>query len=809
MTVLIRKRVQEALEARGDSGEKNEGSESELMVPNRKWKKAYSALVDGQPGNPKRAKIQPKRFATVYNTGKHWRLIFPTPKDKAYALKVLKQAGVKVEAAADDIDRLRATYEYTVFYRRASGRREIDVKTFGPGKDAYKQAEAFRDKFLTGKAKDRMAKPKDSVSIRKTAGEGTSGGMPEVVVTVGEWRRKKKLKPESIMPTSRRRGVAAVLARAPAALVEFEGPALGRVPPSPLPDFKRIVKKHGGTIKGKNVEFPDDDSGKAASKEYNLLVRKKKPDHTMGDYLMAGDPAHHRKVYGNERQMSPLGELIEARMPEVVESLSDVLDDLVQAAGEYMDAPNADDMKADKKVQKEADRFEKDLSKALDDWAKKNGDKLADEDADGDTLLDDEGAYLVFMTLRGEGVGIWDGSWDDHFVNPKDIKELGKFLGKKLGKYADSTGGGSLNQAIDDAAHDQAEEEDDDYERLREDKGEALEEAEANYAGGQMVRLDNGQMVQVANTDLTQGLTVGTTVKGSMKDGKFEIATDADDGQGSDRYGMTAVEARGDGTYDIVVWRGDNKVDELNAETPEDAGKLAADGFKKGNQVHVGHAQKHGLVVVRKRTDADTIAGWVRKKFESRRPRGRVRQVTALGGDLPKKGESQDSYSAERARLGAFRRARGDAPFSPMTKAPVPSVQRALQETLGQKRPKRRRRRERREDRGPQGETSLRILSYLKERGRAAEAQAAGDYEGDYGPGGDADDPSSSDLGRVNSMLAGEGFAEISAEQLELVRALAGDHEDVDKVFDATGVDRKAINLILSVSQGDPALMNR
>jgi hypothetical protein len=58
----------------------------------------------------------------------------------------------------------------------------------------------------------------------------------------------------------------------------------------------------------------------------------------------------------------------------------------------------------------------------------------------------------VLMTLNEEGVGIWDGRWDHFFEDPDDIERLERRLKERLQKYADFTGGGSLNEALMKAA---------------------------------------------------------------------------------------------------------------------------------------------------------------------------------------------------------------------------------------------------------------------------------------------------------------------------------------------------------------------
>lgn len=136
----------------------------------------------------------------------------------------------------------------------------------------------------------------------------------------------------------------------------------------------------------------------------------------------------------------------------------DTLEQLIDMASESSgwEAPRRG-WEVTQEVKKNARAFERDLQKALHFWVKQNPEALA-PDMDDYDLYDEEGPYLVLMTLNGHGVGIWDGSWDHLFVNPKrSIKDLKKYLFRKLGKYAEDTGTGLLNDAIYDAAYEQAE----------------------------------------------------------------------------------------------------------------------------------------------------------------------------------------------------------------------------------------------------------------------------------------------------------------------------------------------------------------
>ena len=129
------------------------------------------------------------------------------------------------------------------------------------------------------------------------------------------------------------------------------------------------------------------------------------------------------------------------------------LDWLVEGAADSAEIDNSRDAEATPAVKALAKKYERDLEKAMEEWHRKNPDALI-EDMEVDDLLDDGAAYLVLMTLRGEGVGIWDGDWDHYFVDgDRGIKVLGRLLEQKLGQYADDTGGGSINEALEEAAY--------------------------------------------------------------------------------------------------------------------------------------------------------------------------------------------------------------------------------------------------------------------------------------------------------------------------------------------------------------------
>jgi len=120
----------------------------------------------------------------------------------------------------------------------------------------------------------------------------------------------------------------------------------------------------------------------------------------------------------------------------------DVLDWLAQMAAESAEMPNWEAAEATQEVVAIANEFEDALEDAL-------------RQVEGyftvpieEVMMDHEAPYLVLMTLRGEGVGIWDGRWDDIVVSPDSISEIESVLKSQLGQYADDTGGGRLNDAL-------------------------------------------------------------------------------------------------------------------------------------------------------------------------------------------------------------------------------------------------------------------------------------------------------------------------------------------------------------------------
>jgi len=154
----------------------------------------------------------------------------------------------------------------------------------------------------------------------------------------------------------------------------------------------------------------------------------------------------------------------------------DLLDEFVEMAAESAELDESDAECTDKCIAV-AKEYDAALATALDELVVKYPPK---DGATADDLWDAEAPYLVLMTLRGEGVGIWDGDWEDFYDDTKPVEE---FLKSKLGHFADDTGGGTLNQAFDDAAFEtcgdeEGDEDEDEEDDLEEDEDEEDDEDE-------------------------------------------------------------------------------------------------------------------------------------------------------------------------------------------------------------------------------------------------------------------------------------------------------------------------------------------
>lgn len=131
----------------------------------------------------------------------------------------------------------------------------------------------------------------------------------------------------------------------------------------------------------------------------------------------------------------------------------ETLDWLVQGVAETHDMDFTPNACATDKLRAVVEEFEKAASEAVEEWCRYH--YVLAPDVDPSDLVDDEGLYLILMTLRGEGVGIWDGRWDHHFKD-KDpsgaIEDLGDYLEVRLGKWQSDCGTGLVEEAMYEAA---------------------------------------------------------------------------------------------------------------------------------------------------------------------------------------------------------------------------------------------------------------------------------------------------------------------------------------------------------------------
>lgn len=130
----------------------------------------------------------------------------------------------------------------------------------------------------------------------------------------------------------------------------------------------------------------------------------------------------------------------------------ELLGQLVQMAAESSELENWKDAEPDDEVREVAAQYDAALWLALNELCNDHSSDLSPS-VDASDLWNAEGPYLVLMTLRGEGVGIWDGRWDAFFKDEKGIKRAQAFLEKKLHRFADSSGAGTLNEAFMNAGY--------------------------------------------------------------------------------------------------------------------------------------------------------------------------------------------------------------------------------------------------------------------------------------------------------------------------------------------------------------------
>lgn len=98
-----------------------------------------------------------------------------------------------------------------------------------------------------------------------------------------------------------------------------------------------------------------------------------------------------------------------------------------------------------------AEKYDQALKEALQELVQ----QYPPKEGDAEDLWNADAPYLVFMTLSGAGVGIFD-EWERFYDHEQLISggDVHKFLTNKLQRFVDVTGGGLLNDVFQDNAED-------------------------------------------------------------------------------------------------------------------------------------------------------------------------------------------------------------------------------------------------------------------------------------------------------------------------------------------------------------------
>lgn len=149
--------------------------------------------------------------------------------------------------------------------------------------------------------------------------------------------------------------------------------------------------------------------------------------------------------------------------------MADSIDDatltqLVEMEAESMeiDCPDLDtDTEEYRALEELFEKFSEALERTLKSWARAHPRLILDDDGERD--IDawyealPEPTYNTFMTLIGSGVGVWDGRWDDYFLDAKGAEVLSDHLKEKLARgdsdWATDAGSGRLVEALREAAY--------------------------------------------------------------------------------------------------------------------------------------------------------------------------------------------------------------------------------------------------------------------------------------------------------------------------------------------------------------------
>ena len=134
-----------------------------------------------------------------------------------------------------------------------------------------------------------------------------------------------------------------------------------------------------------------------------------------------------------------------------MQMLERTLTELVQYSAETVNAVDWREADFTPETVNAIETYEEALEKSLEKRLIELG--RLDEDLLDELMDPEEGAasYNVLMTLRGEGVGIWDGRWDSWF-NSQELQQLEQGLKEDLSTFTNLGGSGSVNEALMNAA---------------------------------------------------------------------------------------------------------------------------------------------------------------------------------------------------------------------------------------------------------------------------------------------------------------------------------------------------------------------
>lgn len=153
---------------------------------------------------------------------------------------------------------------------------------------------------------------------------------------------------------------------------------------------------------------------------------------------------------------------------------TDPLAFILDGAAESESDGRCTDLEPSRELQRAWGEWGEAVTKALLDWGDANGtgDNIAALIAASDPGGHVDVAYDVYMTLAGEGVGMWDGRWEPYLLQD-EIKSLQHYLGGKRVYSSQGVLGEAFN-TIESAIRDEA------YEQCKDMRGTRIEDDELN-----------------------------------------------------------------------------------------------------------------------------------------------------------------------------------------------------------------------------------------------------------------------------------------------------------------------------------------